>query len=1236
MKIFLIIILLVTVEVTARGEGFSSKEEKYKDNLILNHSFEDLGDDELPEHWKKWGGSEDTIIEQSDDKRADGSFTIKIEDNTETAGVGAECTPVAAEGGREYSAQVRIFREKDKTDFALYLQFFDNSGKRIGVKTALSTQSGKWEILSVKETAPAGSIKMNIMLYSGQKTVGTAWFDNAVLVAGNGAFIAQEPAVKPAASTQAGMASPTLQNPSFEEAGTEADIPMYWRNYNPAQIARRIKETSRHGSWAVEVISDSPKEAAGIESGPVAAKPGMMYHFTGDVLIKSGDPLVLYLQFYNAAGSRIGVYTAPVTAKEGWQKAGILGESPDGTESAKVLFYIGSTQTGHAVVDNAGLRTITAAEKLADDLRDVPLIKPVEYTHPRLYFTRKDIARIKKLPFKPAEHLLTMQTMPMSYISGKTIEYELPPKERFDADPPPGFKGLYPYWTGMATRYRDQIQDMVLSYYVSGDKRYAQRIIAYLDALAGWSRWTEHGKTLSLDISHLVFAYAIGYDAVYEFMNDTQRKKLMEAFVRLGLQPIADAGLRLVDHNITTLQHLALGMGGLAVLGESPRAALYVHIARQYCEWYLNEREQSLNHEGIGYTDFVMGNLLQFASVDARVTGSKKLLTKKYTAEVYPDWIIASMNPAGTGCAPFGDYSGELPGRFSMRIIANNGNGYAGWYLKKTGLANNRLFLDYMFEDPGRPVIEPPKEKTGMFVPRKGLVSMRSSYDDDAICLAVTACMSDMNHTHFDQASFVLYRGGNLIFSDPGYRDTALGWEEPTSAGYRFTVMSYGHNTLLVNGLGQEKRGNAKFTDTFFSPAFDYCRADAGAAYNSETVKSFTRSFYYLKPGLIVISDDIECSTPSKTEQLFHPAAGTALSEVPGNKGWQIMSPGAATRIMMLNKNAVMRSDLYPGTGRARTNLVFSGEKPAAKTRLVTLIDTRSEKVPSGIFRVDISRLEITEDSGQESKLVGADGINGLFYRGRETGKDYMQFNLEIPEAGNFNVSLHSIVATVYGIVEITIDNKKVGSGIDCYGEVIGNKLFRVGKISLEKGIHVLRITITGKNPKSSNYYTGLSALIFEKEGAGQIKNDKRKTAVITSYDDGRGVIGARVEDDDVTTLLTAEKTGSAFGLSLNGTFGAVCEKGGKILSAALQGSMLRVNEADVIKAAKPCTIALQIADRFEADLVSVTQNTAELRIPGLKSAALNGSGIDLSKQYKNSVLTITLTPGTNRIIGSF
>lgn len=95
---------------------------------------------------------------------------------------------------------------------------------------------------------------------------------------------------------------------------------------------------------------------------------------------------------------------------------------------------------------------------------------------------------------------------------------------------------------------------------------------------------------------------------------------------------------------------------------------------------------------------------------------------------------------------------------------------------------------------------EPPKGPTASrILPYAGFAAMRSGWDRDATFLAFDFGPLGMAHRHQDKLGFTLWKGGTELVFDDG------GGQYECSEYRTYAVSGYDHNTLLVDGLAQNR-----------------------------------------------------------------------------------------------------------------------------------------------------------------------------------------------------------------------------------------------------------------------------------------------------------------------------------------------------------------------------------------------------------------------------------------------
>jgi hypothetical protein len=90
---------------------------------------------------------------------------------------------------------------------------------------------------------------------------------------------------------------------------------------------------------------------------------------------------------------------------------------------------------------------------------------------------------------------------------------------------------------------------------------------------------------------------------------------------------------------------------------------------------------------------------------------------------------------------------------------------------------------------------------------------------------------------------------------------------------------------------------------------------------------------------------------------------------------------------------------------------------------------------------------------------------------------------LPVKEDGKFELQAVLTKARDYGIVQLYLDDKKLGEPIDLYNpEVVPTKVLTLGTQELTKGEHKLTVEIVGANEKAVKAYMfGLDYVLLKK-----------------------------------------------------------------------------------------------------------------------------------------------------------
>lgn len=295
--------------------------------------------------------------------------------------------------------------------------------------------------------------------------------------------------------------------------------------------------------------------------------------------------------------------------------------------------------------------------------------------------------------------------------------------------------------------------------------------------------------------------------------------------------------------------------------GDCPDAADW--IAYTYELWIA--RAPALGHidgswgEGISYFSVNFRTLLDMPEIFARLTSVDFLDHPWYRNA--PHYLLYCW-PPGSSSDGFGDGAersatpGPGYGTFTAALGARFRDPHALWYASQ--VLGNRYPESICPDDARLPAPTPPSDLPGARAFRDtGIVSMHSALGDAPKDLMIgfrSSPFGAQTHTHRNQNSFSLLYGGKRLFQGSGYYiaygdEHFEGWYTSTKA----------HNTVLVDGKGQQlgPQGYGWIARFLHGRTISYCLGDASRAYGDAGLTRFRRHLALVRPGLVVIYDDL-------------------------------------------------------------------------------------------------------------------------------------------------------------------------------------------------------------------------------------------------------------------------------------------------------------------------------------------------------------------------------------------
>jgi len=161
-----------------------------------------------------------------------------------------------------------------------------------------------------------------------------------------------------------------------------------------------------------------------------------------------------------------------------------------------------------------------------------------------------------------------------------------------------------------------------------------------------------------------------------------------------------------------------------------------------------------------------------------------------------------------------------------------------------------------------------------------GLHSDLTKPNEDTFLLFKSSPYGSVSHSHADQNSFCIMKGGRALAISSGYYGPSYGMPHHSE----WTRSTKAHNCVLVNGEGQVIRkasANGRITAFEDRKGLSYVAGDAAAAYMGKVYR-FDRHILFLRPGLFLLLDDLETPEPALFQWMLHAFEEMDLEDIAG------------------------------------------------------------------------------------------------------------------------------------------------------------------------------------------------------------------------------------------------------------------------------------------------------------------------------------------------------------------
>jgi hypothetical protein len=603
--------------------------------------------------------------------------------------------------------------------------------------------------------------------------------------------------------------------------------------------------------------------------------------------------------------------------------------------------------------------------------------------HPRLFIDASDIPRLRALATQnrpdafgnnPSKCWGKLKSKADRFVTAKPYSYtvtmpgrEGTPGQKWtytlsDGRPPPHDEfSHYPPWTAMFQERSDSITTrlryLLLAHLVTGEDAYATRAKTIVSRLCAWDDiWTDRSYSSGipcLDTGHAAVWVAVFHDWCANTLTEAEAEIVRTALAEKAVAPIAGMIEKIAPyHNFTAVIATGLGVGAISLLGHDERAEAWLDLAIRRMRLYMDQQgADGGSMEGPGYGTYAANQLADMLWALGGIGRADELSDHPFLQSL-PRYCISLLDPGTKKMPCFGD-GGPTTGFINlMRVLALQGNAEAAWYCREVrglGLDSPRAFLSV---DASRILPKQPDFRPTACFRDIGYAILRDGYRPESLFLAVKSGppKARIGHNHYDHGSFLLRFGDEWIGWDPGYRS----YFDPPRR--RYTTGTFGHSTIVLDlnddyiastaastpGQDQVNIAGGRILEFFGGDRLDFVRTDNTAVYNSakkHVMDLFRREFLYIKPGIVVVLDDLRTPQPHTFSALLH-APGSASLKL-GTNTATATAPGAFMDSWFFTAGGVsLRAGLSPGNGAYGPWLAAT--TPSAKTaRIITILAPR-------------------------------------------------------------------------------------------------------------------------------------------------------------------------------------------------------------------------------------------------------------------------------------------------------
>ncbi|MBR6826294.1 MAG: heparinase II/III family protein, partial [Oscillospiraceae bacterium] len=502
--------------------------------------------------------------------------------------------------------------------------------------------------------------------------------------------------------------------------------------------------------------------------------------------------------------------------------------------------------------------------------------------HPRILANSEDFNRIRK-DLETDPYLQTWYARIYQYcvaqLSEPVVEYQIP-------------DGVRLLSVSRLASYR--ITWMAFLYQINGEQRFAQRAVEELLQVCSFSDWN---PSHYLDVAQMCYGVGIGYDWLYHYMSDAQRKTVSKALYNLAISQQQDQTkstyLR-TNSNWNPWCNAGLSVAACAVYESYPSQCSFI-LSKAVTN--VQSHNATLTPagsyaEGPGYYQLGAGFMVILMETMRSVLGTDFGLSDMEGIKESGRYLLAMNGYSNT--FNFGDGNASLMDGALLHWYANRFNMPELSLYQRSMQSTSVMYDEYLamiWYSPalveGMSLNERQPDHFLLSDEYESIASFRGfGGDATQIYTAMKSGMNNNSHTDLDVGDFVLEALGERWITEMGSDNYNLpGYSSRLEDSKRWTYYrkrAEGQNTLVVNPDATGGQAfNAKCQIVSYESAYDggYAVVDMLDAYDNYGVTQGKRALtLFDNRSRVLLRDELKCKTASTVYWFAHTQAEISIS----------------------------------------------------------------------------------------------------------------------------------------------------------------------------------------------------------------------------------------------------------------------------------------------------------------------------------------------------------------------